>query len=98
VQQSTECKETASKIVEDLQTALSKEMRGRPDKQLEERGRNFLTVGRLLLLLLLLLLSLCVIALMQGIYSSMGYTVARLVDPEGCGFESRECDWNFLLT
>jgi ABC-type Na+ efflux pump permease subunit len=78
----------ASKIVEELQTARIKEMRGQPDKQPEERSRNLLTVGRLLLLLLLLL-SLCVIVFMQGIYNSMGYAVARLVEPEGCGFESR---------
>jgi hypothetical protein len=27
--------------------------------------------------------------LYDGIYNSMGYAVARLVEPEGCGFESR---------
>jgi len=83
VQQSTECTETASKTAEELQTARIEEMRGRPDKQLEERGRSLLTVGRLLLLLLLLLLSLCVIAFVQGIYNSLGYAVAPLVEPEG---------------
>jgi len=80
VQQSTECTETVSKTVEELQTARIAEMRGRP----EERGRNLLTVGRLLLLSLLLSLSssLCAIAFMQGIYNSMGYAVARLVESE----------------
>jgi hypothetical protein len=32
-----------------------------------------------------------------------GYTVAQLVEalcykPEGCGFDSRECHWNFSFT
>jgi len=84
VQQSTECTETVSKTAEEPQTARIAEMRGRP----EERGWNLLTVGRLLLLLLLLLSlssssSLYAIAFMQGIYSSMGYAVARLVESEG---------------